>query len=311
MTRLVFLIILLTAAAAATQAQAPVERVPGRVVIDVVAVDRNGAPLMDLKRDEVEVWIGRFRAPIDTFIPVTPDTPANNNKSGRVLILLLDDVTLPLQMVPRAKEVARRFVSRMLPGDQMAVVTLNGGGMESTSDQARLRKAVDAYDVRLSGVNRIDQLGEHYLKTVAAISRQLVEAADQRKTIVAIGSGWLLDRPIPPPQVGHGLLPEWIDTMRIMALANVNLYVIDPAGVGTTRTGGGNNGFANETGGFAFLNTNDLTGAADRILRESASYYMIGVSDPPVGGTGLRELEVKVLRRGVTVRARRAVPGSR
>jgi VWFA-related protein len=309
MTRLLCLIALLAAAAAASApAQAPVERVPGRIVIDVVAVDRNGVPVMDLKRDEIEVWIGHFRVPIDTFTPVTP---ATDDKGGRVLVLLLDDVTLPLQMVPRARDVARRFVSRMLPGDQMAVVTLNGAGMESTSDQARLRKAVDAYDVRLAGVNRIDQLGQHVLKTVASISRQLVEAADQRKTIVAIGSGWLLDRPIPPPQVGQSLLPEWIDAMRIMALANVNLYVIDPAGVGVTRVGGGNSGFAHETGGFAFLNTNDLNGAADRILRETASYYMIGVGDPPVGGTGLREMEVRVLRRGVTIRARRAVPGSR
>ena len=67
MTRLVFLIILLTAAAAATQAQAPVERVPGRVVIDVVAVDRNGAPLMDLKRDEVEVWIRGAKELVGTW----------------------------------------------------------------------------------------------------------------------------------------------------------------------------------------------------------------------------------------------------
>jgi VWFA-related protein len=308
MTRLFLLIALLVPAAVAVPAQAPVERVPGRVVIDVVAVDRNGAPVMDLKQEEVEVWIGHFRVPIQTFTPVTP---ATDDKGGRVLVLLLDDVTLPLQLVPRARDVARRFVSRMLPGDQMAVVMLNGGGMESTSDQARLRKAVDAYDVRLSGVNRIEQLGEHVLKTVASISRQLVEAADQRKTIVAIGSGWLFDRPIPPPQVGHSLLPEWLDAMRIMALANVNLYVIDPSGLGNRRVDGGATGFAHETGGFAFLNTNDLNAAADRILRETASYYMIGVGDPPVGGSGLREMEVRALRRGVTIRARRAVPSSR
>lgn len=299
---------MLAAAVAGTRAQAPAERVPGRVVIDVVAVDRNGVPVMDLKQEEVEVWIGHFRVPIQTFTPVTP---ATDDKGGRVIVLLLDDVTLPLVMVPRAKEVARRFVSRMLPGDQMAVMTLNGGGMESTSDQAKLRKAVDAYDVRLSGVNRLDQLGAHVLKTIASISRQLVEAADQRKTIVAIGSGWLFDRPIPPPQVGQSLLPEWLDAMRIMALANVNLYVIDPSGLDHRRVGGGDTGFARETGGHAYLNTNDLNAAADRILRETASYYMIGVGDPPVGGTGLREMEVRVLRRGVTIRARRAVPGSR
>ena len=308
MSRLLCLIALLAAAAAGARAQAPAERVPGRVVIDVVAVDRNGVPVMDLKQEEVEVWIGHFRVPIQTFTPVTP---ATDDKGGRVLVLLLDDVTLPLPMVPRAKDVARRFVSRMLPGDQMAVVTLNGSGMESTSDQARLRKAIDAYDVRLSGVTRIDQIGAHVLKTVASISRQLVEAADQRKTIVAIGSGWLFDRPIPPPQVGQSLLPEWLDAMRIMALANVNLYVIDPSGLGNRRVDGGATGFARETGGHAYLNTNDLNAAADRILRETASYYMIGVGDPPVGGTGLREMDVRVLRRGVTIRARRAVPGSR
>src|SRR5687768_16588244 len=114
MTRL-FLLIALLAAAAGVPAQAPVERVSGRVVIDVVAVDRNGAPVMDLKQEEVEVWIGHFRVPIQTFTPVTP---ATDDKGGRVLVLLLDDVTLPLAMVPRAREVARRFVGRMLPGDQ-------------------------------------------------------------------------------------------------------------------------------------------------------------------------------------------------
>mgnify|MGYP000728177851 CR=1 FL=1 len=308
MTRLLCLIAVLAAAVAGTRAQTPAERVPGRVEIDVVAVDRKGVPVMDLKQEEVEVWIGHFRVPIQTFTPVTP---ATDDRGARVLVLLLDDVTVPLQLVPRAKEAARRFVNRMLPGDQMAVVTLNGPGMESTSDQARLRKAIDAYDVRLSGVNRIDQLGAHVLKTVASISRQLVEAGEQRKTIVAIGSGWLFDRPIPPPQVGQSLLPEWLDAMRIMALANVSMYVIDPAGLGNSRVGGGDIGFARETGGYAYLNTNDLNGAADRILRETASYYLIGVGDPPVGGTGLREIDVRVLRRGVTIRARRAVPGSR
>jgi VWFA-related protein len=308
MTRLFLLLALFGPAAIGARPQSPVERVPGRLSIDVVAVDRNGVPVMDLKKDEIEVWIGQFRVPIDTFTPVTP---ASDDKSGRVLVLLLDDVTLPLTLVPRAREVARRFVNRMLPGDQMAVVTLSAGGMESTSDRTRLFKAIDAYDVRLSGLNRIDQLGEQVLKTVGSISRQLVEAGDQRKTIVAIGSGWLLDRPIPPPAVGQSLLPVWIDAMRIMALTNVNLYVIDPAGLGTTRVGGGDTGFAREAGGYAFLNTNDLNGAADKILRESANYYLIGVGDPPVGGTGLRALDVRVLRRGVTIRARRAIPSTR
>jgi hypothetical protein len=103
---------------------------------------------------------------------------------------------------------------------------------------------------------------------------------------------------------------EWIGAMQAMALANVNLYVIDPAGMMVGRADSGTTGFARETGGFAFMSTNDLTGAADKIMREAANYYLIGVGDPPVGrGADLRELDVKVLRRGVTVRSRRTITG--
>ena len=100
--------------------------------------------------------------------------------------------------------------------------------------------------------------------------------------------------------------------MRAMASANATLYVIDPGGLGTSRMLGGSSGFARETGGYAFLNTNDVSGAADRILREAGSYYLIGVADPPVGRKAdLRDLDVRVLRRGVTIRARKAVAGAR
>ena len=72
----------------------------------------------------------------------------------------------------------------------------------------------------------------------------------------------------------------------------------------------GSSGFARETGGHAFLNTNDFDGAVDRIMREASSYYVIAVADPPIRRTSdLRELDVRVLRQGVTVRARRAVLG--
>jgi hypothetical protein len=116
---------------------------------------------------------------------------------------------------------------------------------------------------------------------------------------------------LPNPIAGHDLMPEWVHAMRDMALSHVNLYVIDPSGVGTSRVDGGEEGFARETGGHAFLNTNDLEGAVDRTLRESASFYMVDVPDPPVGGKAdLRELNLKSLRKGVTVRARHAIPGT-
>jgi VWFA-related protein len=294
----------LAAAPAAIRGTAAQEPSATRLLVDVVALDRRDMPVTDLKPEDLEVWVGHFRVPIESLVAVTP---RSEDHGGRLVVLLMDDVTLPLTMMARAKEVARRFVTRMSPGDRMAVVMLDGAAMETTDDGMRLLRAIDAYNVRATGVLRLDTLGEHVLKTVTSLAGQMIEGLQQRKTIVAIGSGGLLDRPLPPPAVGHDLLPEWIAAMRTLSLANADYYVIDPSGVGTARAGGGESGFARETGGFAFLNTNDLNGAADRIMREAGSYYLITVGSPPVGGSGLRELEVKSLRKGVTIRARRAI----
>jgi hypothetical protein len=195
----------------------------------------------------------------------------------------------------------------------MAIVTLDGSSMETTDDRTRLLRTIDAYtsrSLRSGGLMPLDRIGEHVLKTLGTLSRQMVEAGGERKTIVAIGSGWLFDRPVPPPSVGVSPRQEWIGAMQAMALAHLSLYVIDPAGIATSRVDGGGSGLARETGGMAFIATNDLNGAADRIMREAANYYLIGVGDPPVGrGADLRELDVKVLRRGVTVRARKTITG--
>jgi VWFA-related protein len=296
---------LVALSAAALLAQAPAART---LTIDFVALDRNGRPVQDLKPTEVEVWVGQFRAPVQRMTVVTPEA---DERGGRIIVLLLDDMTLRLDSMERAREAARTFVNRMSDRDRIAVLTMSGTRVDATSERARLLQAIDHYSVRATPVMRSDTLGRHVLDTLAGISSQMVEAPGRRKTIVGIGSGWLFDRPLPPPAAGQDLLPEWVRAMRAMALSHVNLYVIDPSGVGTSRVDGGQEGLARETGGHAFFNTNDLNGAADRILAESANFYMVDIPDPPVGAKAdLRPLELKSLRKGVTLRARHAIPGS-
>jgi hypothetical protein len=90
----------------------------------------------------------------------------------------------------------------------------------------------------------------------------------------------------------------------------VSVYAIEPGCVGTSRFGS-SGGFANETGGHAFVNTNDFNGAVEQVMREAGSYYIIEVADPPIQRKAdLRELEVRILRRGVTMRVRRQMPGT-
>jgi VWFA-related protein len=277
-----------------------------RLRIDAIASNRDGSPVDDLRRDDLEVWINHYRVPIESITMATRDVERN----GRLTVLVLDNITTAPTLAPRVREVASQFVRRIGPGDEMSIVALDGDFMKSTDDRAQLLKSIDAYSGFQVGVMPFDRLGEHVLTTVAALSRQLAESPG-RKTIVCIGSGWLFDTPIAPPTIGRDLRPEWVDAMRAIAFANATLYVIDPGGVGSSFfAGSGSSGFARETGGFAFLNTNNVNGAVDRIMQETASYYVIEVPDPPVGRKAdLRELELRVLRRGVTARARRWLPG--
>ena len=161
------------------------------------------------------------------------------------------------------------------------------------------------------GVMPVEDLGAQLLGRVAGIAGAIVEAPEPRKIIVAIGSAWLLDTPVPPGNISaRDVRREWFEAIRAMGAAGANYYVIDPRGVGGSRQLGGSTGLAREAGGYAFVNTNDFSGAVRQVLSDADHYYVIRVGDPPFGRKAVvRELEVKSSRRGVTIRARRGIPG--
>lgn len=107
--------------------------------------------------------------------------------------------------------------------------------------------------------------------------------------------------------------------------SNVSFYAIDPRGlvafdepVGPRRPAGliedGQRLFnrhqalitlANETDGTTVLNTNDVTGAVERIMTDLGSYYLLGYYSTNTRLDGrYRRLTVRVKRPGVEVRAR-------
>jgi VWFA-related protein len=284
---------------------------PGRLVhIEAVAVDGKGQPVRDLTAKDLEVSIENYRIPIGSLSMVAP----GDADDGRVVVLLLDDMNVQLAMTPRVREIAQRFVQQMAPHDRMAVRGLNDERPVELVDaggQARLLKAISTYTWnRFTPYDRPDLMGAHLLETVAGISRQIAELPARRKVMVGIGASFLFDAPIPPPTVSRSLRPEWTAAMRAAAFAHVAMYAIDPGGIGSSRYGG-DSGFARQTGGHAFVNTNDFDGAVDSIMREAGNYYVIEVADPPVGRKfDLRNLEIRSLRHGVTVRARRLLPGT-
>ena len=73
---------------------------------------------------------------------------------------------------------------------------------------------------------------------------------------------------------------------------------------------------ADQTGGFAVLDRNDFRNAFDRILQDNSSYYVLGYYPTNDKRDGrFRNVDVKVLKPGLTVRARKGyvapVPGKK
>lgn len=300
----------LTAFSAAPEREqdpAPAVSKPGQLEVDVVAVDRQGNPVSDLKPGDVEVWLEGYRIPIESLTALS----VNDERRHRSVILILDDMTIAPDMIPRMRQAATRVVEAIEPADRISMGTLSGGGLLTVKDPAAVRQAIDRFNVRATAPIRPDDLAAHVFATLTNIARQMAETPGHRKTVITIGPGWVFDTPVPPPSASRNLRDEWTTALRAMAASNVALYVIDPGGVGTTRAATGSAGLASDTGGHAFMNTNDLAGAADRIMKEAAGYYILRFEDPPFFRTApLRKLEVRSKREGITVRSRELIPGA-
>jgi VWFA-related protein len=131
------------------------------------------------------------------------------------------------------------------------------------------------------------------------------------------------------------------DTIAAATRANVSIYAVDPRGLMTPgselieATGVAadepNLGLgvqssmdelrlsqdslrelADETGGLAFVNRNNVDEAFDRIVAENSSYYVLGYYPANDRRDGrFRRIEVRVTRPGATVRARRGYVAAR
>jgi hypothetical protein len=74
----------------------------------------------------------------------------------------------------------------------------------------------------------------------------------------------------------------------------------------TELVAAGSVGLAEDTGGFAVRNTNDLAAGAARVADESRTYYLLGYAPPEgKGPRDWRKLKVEVKQPGLQVRARR------
>jgi VWFA-related protein len=172
-----------------------------------------------------------------------------------------------------------------------------------------------AQDVDLRRVNRTRD-------ALAAVDRAVfaLTGVRGRKSLIFLTEGFLNDSNL-------GLVQEVAGRCRE---ANLVVYSLDVRGLMTGLPGAdepfapntaelalmqleqtdlvaaGSVGLAEDTGGFAVRNTNDLAEGAARVADESRTYYLLGYAPPEgKGPRDWRKLKVEVKTRGLEVRARR------
>lgn len=303
------------------------------VEVDAVAFDRAGRPVRGLTASDFSVSENgeprRIVAVTEVSIPVgSPDDVAassrldvtdNQEPEGRLLILFIDDATIPpdAAMVQAAKDIAWGAVERMGPADVMSVVFTGHTrhAQDFTRDRERLRRAIDRTTVGFDTSGRgSGRLWNASILTLLNIAESLRDVPRHRKAILYVSIG--------VPGGAAGFLKEWRALTQSAPGSTTPVYAFDPSGLGglealnaghpSSRVGGHPDGFreflrdiAANTGGRAAVQTNGYDKWLDQLFEDTASYYLIGYETPQPPDDGrFRRLDVRTTRPGTTAKAR-------
>jgi hypothetical protein len=270
------------------------------VELDVLALDRDGHTVTDLRREDFEIKDDGHVVDIKTFTP--PSRADDPNQSGRQLVILLDDSSVPTNGTAVVQAMAQVILSRQERGDEVTVVRLNNDRDEPFGDLDTALARILEYH---AGAVPFQGFGtsERALKVVAAVSRQL-EAVDHRRKVVACIGGPRVCNVLEPQPQGYSMLwPAWVQAVTAAARANVAVYAVMPLPAGSLFRLP--SGLVQATGGDSFANAMKFDRFVDNLWREVTDYYLLGYWPSP-SKHALPSIDVKVKRKGVQVRARRS-----
>jgi VWFA-related protein len=300
--------------------------------------------------DEISVE-GPGQVSADWLKAPPQDVAANRHDESRLFVLVIDDATLPADpyMVRRAREMARAFIEGLGPTDLAAVVFTrdNRNAQDFTRDRTRLLAAAGRLSsgflgatfpgrgMRSMPAGPVAMDSNYYLSSIKTLGRvaEHLEAVPMRRKIVAYLS---IGLPVSPAEaseitlagsgstlvngeIQHAMLAGLRRTIDRAQRANVAIYGLDPAGLGWRQGLPAKQLFndslltlANNTGGRAFVNTNDYKPGIARLFEETKSYYLLGYTPSPLPRPGdYRRVEVKVKKPGYEVIARKGYFASR
>jgi VWFA-related protein len=315
------------------------------VTIDVTATDARGRAVTDLKPADFDLREGNALLPLESVRlirvaggpPTEPPTPihsavderlAAGRDETRLFAIFLDEYHVASGAeADRVRAALTRFVDRdvsphdllvvMKPLDSVLTIRL-------TRDREMVRRAIESFEGRkgdyaprnaferdyIAGTPaRIDAARTQVaLSAINALAVHLGSLGDRRKTLIVATDGvGRADR-----RRGQEFLPTLDTIIRSANRSNVAVYPFDPrdeAGrdprdeAGREPAGEGLRRLADETDGEAIAA--DAEPGLRRVAADSSVYYLLSFRTlHPDDGT-FRELQARVTRPGVIVRARK------
>lgn len=354
------------------------------VLVNVVARDKQGKPVTDLKQDDFTLLEDGKPQRISSFDFENLDTTPLNASSGpsqqstngpaapakpiltakdadqalsnkRVIILFFDLSSMGPDETERSVQAAKKYVqTKMTAADLISIVTLASSlrlDQDFTGDQARLLRVLNRFshsegqgmDNGSTGdADGIEETGNAYTPDETEYNQfntdrklqalqslcQVLGKFNQKKSIIYFSSGMT--------QTGIENQAALRAAINTAIKANVAIYTMDSRGLEAEPPGGSAataslrgtamysgsavqsrldanfssqetlTTLSGDTGGKAFLDTNDLGQVFDRVQRDTSVYYVLGYKSGNALRDGkYRHIQVKVNRAGLNLEFRK------
>jgi VWFA-related protein len=274
------------------------------VVVDVMVTDAQGNSVNGLQQSDFSIeenghpqTIRSFREytpatqpPEPPFVRLPPGVYTNSHSTpatGPVDIFLLDAMNGGISVF-QAKRQVLEYLRTMPPGTRVAIFWLAETGLHTlqpfTSDRAALIQAVSTDRV---DVGAIGNAFTRQMTTMKAFNQlaAFVSGIKGRKNLFWFTPGMpinlLRDGGYGWGNIDMTMVHHLMDTYELLTAAQVAVYPVDPRGiVGLGRTQLKDEAVAEQTGGEAIYNTNDLTTAVAKAIDKGSQFYSISYIPP-------------------------------
>lgn len=237
----------------------------------------------------------------------------------RLFAVFMDDYHLgryPQEMLPLRRALSEFLGQMMAPLDLVTVMNpiTPLDALEWTRDRQKLVQRLKTYEGRndnFIGRSPLEE-SQNLSRNIMRVRSQVVITALQslvmhlsglregRKTLLVVSQGI-------PLMFDISLEPDFQALLREANRGNVVIDTLDPRGLGQgTMVHSTLYRLSAETGGHAIVNTNNLLGGLQRVVRDASHHYLVGYAPTREMNDGkFHKIAVKVNRKGAKTVARR------